>query len=255
MDKIKIAVVDDNREFCDLIKQYSKMMDDIEFMGVAYDGYMGLDLIEKKQPDVVILDSIMPELDGIGVLKRIKNLNIDKMPDIVFIVDYSTEPLVQGAVACGISYVMYRRSDISEIIDRCRMAVETTKKMELSNEPARVAEDLTTTYIQTIGIPANLKGYHFLREAILLVADNPMRGSGITKDLYPEVAKKFETTASKVERDIRNAIEIAFKRGNDEIYVEYFKGTIKQSKGRPTNSEFISMISDKVRHELKNMAW
>lgn len=255
MDKIKIALVDDNRDFCDLIREYSKMVDDIDLVGVAHDGYRGLELIEKKQPDVVILDSIMPELDGIGVLKRIKNLNIEKMPEIVFIVDFATEPLVQGAITCGISYIMYRRSDIFEIVDRCRMAVETARKMEMSNEPARIAADLITTYIQTIGIPANLKGYHFLREAILLVAENPMRGSGITKDLYPEVAKKFETTASKVERNIRNAIEIAFERGNDDAYVEIFRGTIKQSKGRPTNSEFISMISDKVRTDIKNMAW
>lgn len=255
MEKIRIAVVDDNREFCRLVSHYSKMVDDIEVVGVAHNGFDGLDLIEKKQPDAVILGSIMPELDGIGVLKRITKLNIDKVPDIVFITDYATEHLLQGAIACGISYIVYRRSDIAEIVDRCRMAVETTKKMELSKEPARVAEELTTSYIQTIGIPANVKGYHFLREAILIVADNPMRGSGITKDLYPEVAKKFNTTASKVERNIRNAIEIAFKRGNDETYVKIFKGTINPAKGRPTNSEFISMISDRVSYELKNMAW
>lgn len=255
MEIIRIALVDDNKEFCNLIWHYAKMVDDIDLVGVAHNGYDGLELIEKTQPDVVILDSVMPELDGIGLLKRITKLNIEKLPDIIFIADYATDHLIKGAIACGISYILYRRSDIAEIIDRCRMAVETTKKMESSKEPERVAAELTTSYIQTIGIPANVKGYHFLREAILIVAENPMRGSGITKDLYPEVAKRFNTTASKVERNIRNAIEIAFKRGNDETYVEIFKGTIKQSKGRPTNSEFISLISDKVSYDLKNMAW
>lgn len=255
MEKIRIALVDDNKEFCNLVRHYVRMIDDIDLVGVAHNGYDGLEMIEKTQPDAVILDSIMPELDGIGLLKRVTKLNIDKVPDIIFVTDYATEHLLQGVIACGISYIIYRRSDVAEIVDRCRMAVETSRKMEVSKESANVAADLATSYIQTIGIPANVKGYHLLREAILIVAENPMRGSGITKDLYPEVAKRFNTTASKVERNIRNAIEIAFNRGNSETYLEIFKGTINQSKGRPTNSEFISLISDKVNSDLKNMAW
>lgn len=255
MEKIRIVLVDDSKEFCELVKHYVRMVNDVDLVGVAYNGYDGLDLIEQKNPDAVILDSTMPELDGIGVLKRITKLNIEKMPDIIFLADYTSRQLLDSANSCGISYIMYRRSDIAEIVDRCKMAVETTKNMELSKEPAFVAAELATEYIQSIGIPANVKGYHFLREAILIVAQNPMRGTGITKDLYPEVAKKFSTTSSKVERNIRNAIEIAFKRGNDETYAEFFRGTINQNKGRPTNSEFISMISDKVNNELKRMAW
>ena len=254
MEKIRMVLVDDNKEFCNLVRHYLRMVDDIELVGVAHNGYDGLEVIEKTQPDAVILDSIMPELDGIGLLKRLTKLNMDKVPDIVFVTDYATEHLLQGAAASGISYIIYRRSDVAEIVDRCRMAVESTRKMEASKESSNVASELATSYIQTIGIPANVKGNHLLREAILIVAENPMRGSGITKDLYPEIAKRFNTTASKVERNIRNAIEIAFNRGNSETYLEIFKGTINQSKGRPTNSEFIAMIADKLRLEYRKMS-
>ena len=252
MEKIKLMVVDDNREFCSLVKGYAQMQDDIEFSGAAFDGISALDMIREKKPHVVILDNVMPQLDGIGVLNHLKNFHSQDRPKIVTVTACPTDEFMSNAYKLGVNYAMSRKIDINEIIDRCRMVVKNTpaeaKSEKLSTEDI---EALVTNMIHEVGVPAHIKGYSYLRTAIMLVLEDRQLIESITKLLYPTVAKKFSTSSSRVERAIRHAIEVAWDRGDTDTLNNLFGFTINQSKGKPTNSEFIAMISDKLRLKMK----
>ena len=252
MERIKLMVVDDNREFCSLVKGYAQMQDDIEFSGAAFDGISALDMIREKKPHVIILDNVMPQLDGIGVLNHLQNFHQQDRPKIVTVTACPTDEFMSNAYKLGVNYAMSRKIDINEIIDRCRMVVNNTpaeaKSEMLSMEDI---ESMVTDMIHEVGVPAHIKGYSYLRVAIMLVLEDRQLIESITKLLYPTVAKKFSTSASRVERAIRHAIEVAWDRGDTETLNNIFGFTINQSKGKPTNSEFIAMISDKLRLKMK----
>lgn len=252
MEKIKLMAVDDNKEFCRLVRDYTQMQDDIEFVGAAYDGLSALDMIRDKKPDVVILDNVMPQLDGIGVLNHLQNFHAKDKPKIVTVTACPTDEFMSNAYKLGVNYAMSRKIDINEIIDRCRMVLKNTpaeaKTEKLSVEDV---ESQVTAIIHEVGVPAHIKGYAYLRVAIMLVLEDGQLIESITKLLYPTVAKKFNTSASRVERAIRHAIEVAWTRGDTDVLNSIFGFTINQSKGKPTNSEFIAMISDKLRLEMK----
>lgn len=255
MAKIKLLVVDDNREFCNLVRDYINMQSDIEFSGAAFDGISALDLIRTKKPDVVLLDNVMPQLDGIGVLTHLQNMPASERPKIVTVTACPTDSFMTSAYKLGVNYAMSRKIDIAEMIERCRMVVNTSPAESGDQKiSVRDIESLVTTTIHEVGVPAHIKGYSYLRESIMLVLEDRQLIESITKQLYPTVAKRFNTTASRVERAIRHAIEVAWGRGDTETLDKIFGFTINQSKGKPTNSEFIAMISDKLRLELKNTA-
>lgn len=252
MKKFKLMVVDDNREFCNLIRDYAKAQDDIEFVGSVYDGISALDMIRNFKPDVIILDNVMPQLDGIGVLNHLRNFHAEDRPKVVALTSCPTDEFMATAYRLGVSYAMSRKSDANEIIDRCRM-VMTSTPAEVPTQKLSESdiENRVTAMIHEVGVPAHIKGYSYLRLAIMLVLEDRQLIESITKLLYPTVAKKFDTSASRVERAIRHAIEVAWTRGDTETLNGIFGFTINQAKGKPTNSEFIAMISDRLRLQMK----
>lgn len=254
MSKIKLMVVDDNREFCNLVRDYVYMQDDMEFSAAANDGITALELIRTKRPDVIILDNVMPQLDGIGVLHHLQSFMPADRPKVVAVTACPTEAFMTNAYKLGVSYAMSRKIDINEIINRCRMVVRNSHEESADKLEVEDIETMVTSVIHEIGVPAHIKGYSYLRESIILVLENVKLIESITKQLYPTVAKKFNTSSSRVERAIRHAIEVAWDRGDTDTLNRIFGFTINQSKGKPTNSEFIAMISDKLRLELKKKA-
>ena len=252
MDKIKLMVVDDNKEFCKLVRDYVQIQDDIEFVGAAFDGISALEIIKSKKPDVILLDNVMPELDGLGVLNHLKNFPAEERPKVITVTACPTNEFMNNAYKLGVNYAMSRKIDINDMLDRCRMVVRNTPaKATYTTITAEDMERKVTEMIHEVGVPAHIKGYSYLRVAIMMVMEDGQLIESITKLLYPTVAKKFNTSSSRVERAIRHAIEVAWNRGDTDTLNNIFGFTINQAKGKPTNSEFIAMISDKLRLELK----
>ena len=265
--KISVLIADDNKEFCNILNDYLLNQSDIVVVGIAKDGIEALKLIEEKKPDLVILDIIMPHLDGLGVLERLGNMNISPVPNVIVLSAVGQDKITQRAITLGADYYVVKPFDMDVFTKRIRQMFnntildsDTKKTMPISEKAAevRVAEtalplDLEgeiTNIIHEIGVPAHIKGYMYLREAISMVVDNIELLSAVTKELYPSIAKKYNTTASRVERAIRHAIEVAWSRGQVDTINKLFGYTIHNGKGKPTNSEFIAMIADKLR--LKN---
>lgn len=253
--KIKLLIADDNKEFCDLVCEFFRNEEDMEVLGAANDGLEALEKIEELSPDVLILDLIMPNLDGLGVLEKLANS--DKKPRIVVLSAVGQDKITQRALSLGANYYIVKPFDLNILLDRVREMTENTvviKKSKAATAPQDKKSDLEieiTNIIHEIGIPAHIKGYFYLREAIYMVINNVDLLSAVTKILYPSIAAKFNTTPSRVERAIRHAIEVAWNRGCIETINNLFGYTIPKDKGKPTNSEFIAMISDKLRMERK----
>ncbi len=262
--KSKVLIIDDNKEFADTLSSYISKSDRLSVAGCAYDGLEGLSMIEITAPDVVILDMIMPNLDGMGVLERFKNRAIKgAKPAFIVVSAAITEKMAARAAALGVDYFMMKPVDFEILIKRIEMfAAEIEASIPDINskngfavakgESAPDIEGMVTSIIHEVGIPAHIKGYQYLRHAIMMaVADLDVINS-ITKELYPTVAKDFNTTPSRVERAIRHAIEVAWDRGDTEVLNSFFGYTIANSKGKPTNSEFIAMIADRLRLKLRS---
>ena len=254
MENIKLVVIDDNKDFCALMKDYSQFVKNVEVVGVAYDGYTGLDIIQQKEPDVVLLDNVMPNLDGLGVLMRMDKACKNKKPKIIVITASPTNDLMVNATKLGADYTMSRKMDLKEIFERVVMIANTPVEDKNDGKDKPDMERAVTEIIHEIGVPAHIKGYSYIREAILLVLEDEDIINSITKQLYPSVAKIYRTSPSRVERAIRHAIEVAWDRGDTETINSIFGFTINQAKGKPTNSEFIAMISDKLRLENRKKA-
>jgi len=262
-NKIKVAIADDNREFVDILKEYINSQSDIEVVGTAGDGFEALDLIANASPDVVILDIIMPHLDGLGVLEKINTTPLKKKPVFIILSAVGQDRITQRALALGAEYYIVKPFDMEVLISRIKqlkgMAKFQTPKIEYQQDSKNmnvVAEkrDLeveVTNIMHEIGVPAHIKGYQYLRDAIIMVVKDLDIINSITKQLYPAIAKDYNTTPSRVERAIRHAIEVAWNRGRIEAINSIFGYTINVNKGKPTNSEFIAMIADKLRIDLK----
>ncbi|KIL38510.1 chemotaxis protein CheY [Gordoniibacillus kamchatkensis] len=263
MQKIKILMADDNREFTHLLSEFISEQDDMEVVGVAYNGNDVLRTIEQQRevPDVLILDIIMPHLDGLGVLERLREMNLNPMPKIIMLTAFGQENITQKAVQLGASYYILKPFDMEVLTNRIRQLVGVPSVTSTSHSPSRgnvvqlpKGKNLDaniTTIIHEIGVPAHIKGYQYLREAITMVYNNIEILGAITKTLYPAIAEKYKTTPSRVERAIRHAIEVAWTRGNIDSISFIFGYTINISKSKPTNSEFIAMVADKLRIEHK----
>lgn len=252
-DRIKTLIADDNRDFCEILKDYFMEQDDFQLCGVAYNGVEALDLIEKLEPDILVLDIIMPHLDGIGVLEKLDYMSISHKPKVIILTALGQESMTQRAVELGADYYVLKPFDLEVLGNRIRQLAKGQATSTTSHLPPK-AKNLdveVTNIIHQMGVPAHIKGYQYLRDAILLVIDEVNLLGAITKELYPMIAQKYNTTASRVERAIRHAIELAWDRGNVEMMNKFFGYTINVERGKPTNSEFIAMVADKLRISQK----
>ena len=272
-EKISVLIADDNKEFSRTLANYINRQDDMEVMAMAKDGNEAIDMITNTRPDVALIDVIMPHLDGLGVLERMNMIKMEKKPIYIMLSAVGQDKITQKAVSLGAEYYIVKPFDIEILIQRIKeikffkpnqesqksqnLMVRDPKSryIEISNENIKKEENLealVTNVIHEVGVPAHIKGYQYLREAIMMVVNDIDVINQITKSLYPQIASKFNTTPSRVERAIRHAIEVAWGRGQQEAVESIFGYTISASKGKPTNSEFIAMIADKLRLELKS---
>ena len=268
-EKLSILIADDNQEFSYTLSSYINSQEDMEVVAIAKDGNEAVDMIMNVVPDVAILDVIMPHLDGLGVLEKINATKIDKKPVCIMLSAVGQDKITQKAIVAGADYYIVKPFDIEVLIQRIReiknfkpnnsnnnFIIKEQKKTPYINVTSTKEEDhleaLVTNIIHGVGVPAHIKGYQYLREAIMMVVNDIEVINQITKSLYPQIAQKFGTTPSRVERAIRHAIEVAWGRGEVDLMENIFGYTVSASKGKPTNSEFIAMIADKLRLELKS---
>ena len=267
-EKISVLIADDNMEFAYTLKRYFDTKDNMEVIDVARDGNDAFDKIVDEKPDVVLLDVIMPHLDGIGVLEKMNKAKLEKYPFCVMISAVGQDKVTAQAINLGAQYYVVKPFDIDLLIKRIEEFKEyhipEIRNNYIAREPRsnyiaisntdrneENLEALVTNIIHEVGVPAHIKGYQYLREAIMMVVENIELINQITKQLYPVIAAKYTTTPSRVERAIRHAIEVAWGRGKIEATESIFGYTVDSSKGKPTNSEFIAMIADKLRLEMK----
>lgn len=260
----KVMIVDDNKEFAKLLSMFIDSQDDMEVIDCQYDGQNVVSVVEEKNPDILLLDIIMPEKDGLSVLEDMSKELKSKMPITIIMSAIGQEKITQKAISLGATYYVVKPFDMSTLVDRLRDLKENeesyinsnkmgfnsrnNRTMGLESTPLEVR---VTNMIHDVGVPAHIKGYQYIREAIIAVVENEEIINAVTKSLYPNLATKFNTTPSRVERAIRHAIEVAWNRGQIEIHDRIFGYTVNSNKGKPTNSEFIAMIADKLRIEEK----
>jgi len=257
--KITILLADDNREFCDAILSFLNKEPDMEVVHVAHDGMEAYQKIKELKPDIAIIDGIMPKLDGLGVLEKLNLSNAtEHMPICIILSAITQDKITQKAMELGAEYYIAKPFDLEALVLRIRQLKDEikspiTKSLGLRTMQSRELslESKITSILHEIGVPAHIRGYHYMREGIMMAVDNLEILNYITKELYPTIAKKCNTTPSRVERAIRHAIEVAWSRGKVEIIDNMFGYTINNHKGKPTNSEFIALIADRLRLELK----
>ena len=271
-EKITILIADDNTEFVKTIVDHLSKEKDMEVIGTARDGREACDKVKMMKPDVLLLDVIMPYLDGLGVLEKLNAEKMEKVPTCIMLSAVGQTKITQRAISLGAEYYVVKPFDIDVLINRIRdiknykptpiskadnfyTLRETKAKYieidEIDKKNQENLEALVTNLIHEIGVPAHIKGYQYLREAIMMVVQDIDVINQITKQLYPDIASKYKTTPSRVERAIRHAIEVAWARGKNEAVESIFGYTVSAAKGKPTNSEFIAMIADKLRLEIK----
>lgn len=258
--KLKVIIADDNKEFCAILNDYLLMEKDIDVTGIAENGVEALKLIEEKRPDLIVLDIIMPFLDGLGVLEKLNRMDLHPMPRIIVLSAVGQEKITRRAIELGAAYFVIKPFDMEVFIRRIRQCCCDVKRTstKLCNAEVNINKsqevdmiDQITNIIHQIGVPAHIKGYMYLREAISLVVSDVNLLGAVTKELYPLIGENFNTTGSRVERGIRHAIDVAWSRGQVETIDKIFGYSINNKKEKPTNSEFIAMIADKLRLQNK----
>lgn len=266
MSKLKVAIVDDNERIVELLTEIVKADGDIEVVGSANNGVDGVALIKETKPDVVLLDLIMPKLDGLGVMEKMKSDDsYTKNTSYIVVTAIGQEGVTENAFALGAAYYIMKPFDNQIILSRIKSVREQFVKKTEHQVIGNVFENHgkgqlhsleadVTNIIHEIGVPAHIKGYQYLRDAIIMSVNDPEMLGSITKLLYPTIAKNHKTTSSRVERAIRHAIEVAWSRGKMDTIDELFGYTVSNGKGKPTNSEFVALIADKIRLEYKMRA-
>jgi len=255
--KIKVLLVDDNKDFCELLEEFLEGKGEFEIVGIAHDGIKALDLIEANEFDVLVLDIIMPHLDGVGVLEELHNDEIRDEFKIIMLTAFGQEEVTQRVVNLGADYYILKPFDLEELANRIKQVITPISgstggyAIKNSKTNARNIEKRVTEIMHQIGIPAHIKGYMYLRTAISMVINKVELLGAVTKELYPLVAKEYSTTSSRVERAIRHAIEVTWDRGNTRAINRIFGHTVISTSGKTTNSQFIAKIADKLRLELR----
>ncbi len=241
----KILLADSSEEFRLLLRRTLEETGEFQVVGDTGDGDEAWELIQKAKPDVVVMDMILPGLDGMSLLQR-----IPKEIKCIVLSAFCSQNMVQELTRMGAWYFIPKPAHMDSLLDRIRQATHDSSVLSLPTLEAEV-----TAILHEVGVPAHIKGYQYVREAIIIVVQNMDAINAVTKVLYPEVAKRFHTTPSRVERAIRHAIEVAWDRGDLETLQGYFGYTVNSAKGKPTNSEFIAMIADRIRLHRKNQNW
>ena len=262
MEKVKCEIADDNEKMVRLLGEIISSEEEFEVVGTAKDGVEAYLMIKEKEPDIVLLDVVMPKLDGIGVMEKVNaDVSMKEHPDFLMVSAIGQEQIMETAFDNGAAYYIMKPFDSDMVINRIKevrnrkngkehrknSAYERDKKQYTQQE----LENTVTSIIHEIGVPAHIKGYQYLREAIIMSVNDMDMLNSITKILYPSIAKRYDTTPSRVERAIRHAIEVAWSRGKMDFIDELFGYTISNGKGKPTNSEFIALITDRIRLGMK----
>ena len=263
MEKTRVVIADDNERILQLLEDILASDEDLEVVGKAKNGEEAINVISDTEPDVALIDVIMPKFDGLAVMEKMNNKKeLKKKPIFIVLSAVGRETITDDAFELGAYYYILKPFDNEMVLNRVKHVKSTIKRSNL--EPRKIKafenkeqyiernlENDVTIIIHEIGIPAHIKGYQFLRDAIMFSINDPEMLNSITKILYPAIAKKNGTTSSRVERAIRHAIEVAWTRGEIETIDRIFGYTVNKLKGKPTNSEFIALIADKIRLEYK----
>ena len=247
MNKIRLLMIDDNVQLVEAVKEYFKSSDKIEVKYVASDGLEGLKLIEEHDDyDVVVLDLVMPNKDGLWVLEQIKEKGLDKK--IIVETSYNAMDVIRQVSEYGVQYYLLKPFDLEDLEKRILQLDNKKEGKSIDLASNNIKSSITKT-LHDLGIPSHIKGYQYIRDGVEIIFDRPDIIGGITKELYPELADKFETTVSRVERAIRHAIEVSWNRGDWDLMEELFGHSVDIDKAKPTNSEFMVTIADKLRLE------
>lgn len=262
MSEISVAIADDNERILDLLGEIVNNDKDLKLVGKANNGEDIYTVIKEKQPDVVLLDLIMPKMDGLSVMDLVNgSKDLRKHPNFIVISAVGQERITEDAFKKGASYYILKPFNNEVILNRIKnihqgyrseFRLPNGEKGNIKEAPQMNLETRVTDMIHEIGIPAHIKGYHYLRDAIIMAIEDMDVLNAITKVLYPTIAKHHQTTSSRVERAIRHAIEVAWSRGKLDTLDDLFGYTVSNGKGKPTNSEFIALIADTIRLEYKN---
>ena len=261
MEHLSVAIADDNQRILDMLETVIGMDKELNLVGKAKNGEEMCQIIKDKQPDVVLLDLIMPKMDGLTVMEQVsQDKNVSKRPYFIVVTAVGQERITEDAFNKGANYYIMKPFNNEMLLNRIKSVRKMFRNNEKKSEDTKTEnavrgenlENRVTNMLHEIGIPAHIKGYHYLRDAIIMAVEDMDVLNAITKILYPTVAKKYQTTSSRVERAIRHAIEVAWSRGKLDTLDELFGYTVSTGKGKPTNSEFIALIADTIRLETKN---
>ena len=246
MENIRILMIDDNVKLIDAVKEYFKNNDEVNIVLEAYDGLEGFNLIKEKTDnfDLILLDLIMPKKDGIYVLEEMKKNNIDKK--VIVETSYNASEVIREVSEYDVSYFILKPFDLNDLEKKIYdvFKKKNEKSIDFYNSNLQVS---ISKLLHDLGIPSHIKGYQFLRDAVKMLFDDPNIVGGITKELYPELANKYNTTVSRVERSIRHAVEVSWNRGDLKLMENIFGHSVDIDRAKPTNSEFIVTIADKLR--------
>lgn len=246
--KIKVLVVDDNAVAVNLIMKYFNECKDIEIIGVANDGNKAIEYVKKENFDVMLLDLVMPNKDGFGVLEYLKDNKIQKQ--VIVTSSYNEEEIIRKVSEYGVKYYALKPFNIEDVLKKTIELGNSTRNInKVSDIYDKDIQIRITTLLHALGIPSHIKGYQYIRTAILMVYENPNFIGRITKSLYPNLSLKYNTSSTRVERAIRHAIEVAWLRGDIDLMEEIFGHSVDIDRAKPTNSEFIVTIADKLRLE------
>ena len=253
MERLTTVVIADNtEEFCTGLTAALQQAGGFQVLGTANDGEQAIRLVTERKPDVLVVDLMLPKRDGLSVLKAVGSL--EHKPVTLATSTFLTEYVSSAAAGLGVRYLMLKPCDIGSVVERLEeiRGGESLRKPAVRKLGRSDIESMVTGIIHEIGVPAHIKGYQYLREAIIIAVNDMDVINAITKVLYPQVAKAFNTTPSRVERAIRHAIEVAWDRGDLDTLQRFFGYTVSNTKGKPTNSEFIALIADKLQLQLKS---
>lgn len=273
----KVMICDDNVDFSAVLKEYIDSYEEFEVVACASDGESGIELIKQAEPDILILDMIMPKIDGLGLLEWMNtNTTIQKRPLVIVLSGIGHDKITSRALELGAEYYVIKPFDMKVLVDRMLHLVNENRVIRYTSTPVNtlpfvsdfistpnvdnnntysvsqeIIKKTVTNKLLEIGVPAHVKGYQYLRDAVITVIHDPDMINAMTKCLYPDIATKYNSTPSRVERAIRHAIEIAFSRGDNQKLHQFFGYTIQSNKGKPTNSEFIALMADHLSISLK----
>ena len=250
MKKTNVLMIDDNVSLINMVKEYFQSNEEIDIVLEAHNGLEGIELIKTQQDnfDLILLDLVMPVKDGIYVLKEMHKQRLNEK--LIVETSYNSPEVLSEVSKLGANYYILKPFDLDDLEERIRtiMNNEKTGKNLLLHSPN--LQSSISKLLHNLGIPSHIKGYQYIREAVFMIYENPDIIGGITKELYPTLAKKFNTTASRVERAIRHAVEVSWNRGSMQLMEEIFGYSVDIDKAKPTNSEFIVTIADKLRLEI-----